>query len=89
MAGAAFMTANDLFFSAAPGQSNAAGKLYAMDLIGSLAGALLTSAVVIPLNGDSEHAALDLGGQPGGFLHSPGLKKTDGCLARMNDKHFD
>ena len=51
MAGAAFMTANDLFFSAAPGQSNAAGKLYAMDLIGSLAGALLTSAVVIPLMG--------------------------------------
>lgn len=51
LAGAAFMTANDLFFSIAAGTRDAAGKLYAIDLLGSLAGALLTAALAIPLMG--------------------------------------
>jgi len=51
LAGAAFMTANDLFFSVAAGANGAAGKLYAIDLLGSLAGALLTTAIAIPLLG--------------------------------------
>ena len=51
LAGAAFTTANHLFFSVAPEKRDAAGKLYAVDLLGSLAGALLTTAVAIPLMG--------------------------------------
>jgi spermidine synthase len=51
LAGAAFMTANDLFFSVAVGVYGAAGKLYAIDLLGSLAGALLTTSLAIPLLG--------------------------------------
>jgi spermidine synthase len=51
LGGAAFMTANDLFFAVSPGVTGAAGKLYAIDLLGSLAGALLTTAVAVPLMG--------------------------------------
>jgi spermidine synthase len=54
--GAAFVTANALFFSltprySAPGYAGSAGKLYAIDLTGSMAGALLTTALAVPLMG--------------------------------------
>jgi predicted membrane-bound spermidine synthase len=54
--GAAFIAANRLFFSVAPGSSapgsaGSAGRFYAVDLTGSIAGALLTTALAVPLMG--------------------------------------
>ena len=54
LGGAAFALANRVLFSSGAVRRNAAGSLYALDLLGSLLGALLTTGFAVPLLGTAQ-----------------------------------